>query len=154
MIKQKPFPFSMLVLAVLIALHYGGSYFSWYWRFSFFDILVHVFSGLWVALVVLWLASYVGQVSSLKEYKIKSFLIAFISAVLIGIVWEITEVLGNATFTNTSSYAIDTAMDIVSDAFGGILAYLYFIRTRKCEDKSCDVLHPFYNQIGLNKVNN
>ena len=150
MFKQKPFPFSMLVLVILIALHYAGSYYSWYWKFSFFDIIVHIFSGLWVALVLLWLASYVGQVSSLKEYKIRSFLIAFISAVLIGIVWELAEVWGHATSTNTNGYALDTAMDIMNDAVGGILAYLYFIRSRKCEDKSCDVLHPFYNQIGLN----
>ena len=151
MFKQKPFPFSFLVLAVLIALHSVGSYYSLYWRFSWYDSVVHIISGLWVALLILWLASVLGQVNSLKEYKLKSFLIAVIAAVLIGIVWELVENYYQVTYTNVGGYYLDTAMDLLSDGLGGVLAYLYFIRRRRCEDSSCDILHPFYNQTGLIK---
>jgi uncharacterized membrane protein YeaQ/YmgE (transglycosylase-associated protein family) len=91
MFKQKPFSFSFLVLVVLIALHSIGSYYSLYWRFDWYDSVVHIISGLWAALLILWLASVLGQVNSLKEYKLKSFLIAVVSAILIGIVWELVE---------------------------------------------------------------
>jgi len=149
MFKQKPFPFSLLVLGVLIVLHVVGSYYSLYWAISWFDLLVHLVSGLWVALVILWLASILGQVNSLKEYKVKSFLIAFLSAILIGVAWEILENVTQITFTENKGYALNTALDLIFDGVGGILAYSYFIKRKKCVDKSFDVLHPFYNRTGI-----
>jgi hypothetical protein len=151
MFKQKPFYFSLVALIILITLHAVGSYYSWYWVYSWFDVVVHIVSGLWVSLVMLWLASVLGQINSLKEYKVKSFLIAFLSAVLFGVVWEIFENISQTTFTNASGYSLNTAMDILNDGLGGVLAYLYFIRRRKCVDKSTDILHPFYNQTGIIK---
>ena len=151
MFKQKPFPFSFLVLAVLITLHSIGSYYYLYWRFPWYDSLVHIVSGLWVALLILWLASVLGQVNSLKEYKFRSFLIAVISAVFIGIIWELIENYYQVTYTNAGGYYLDTAMDLLSDGLGGILAYLYFIKKTKCIMHDPEILHPFYNQIGLIK---
>ena len=151
MLKQKPFPFSLLVLAVLLALHFIGSYYSLYWKYSWFDVVVHIVSGLWIGLIFLWLASIFEQINSLKEYKVKSLLIALVSAVLIGVVWELIENYNQLTFTKASGYSLNTALDILNDAIGGILAYLYFVRRRKCVDKTAEILHPFYNQTGLIK---
>ena len=149
--KQKPFPFSFLVLAVLIALHAAGSYNFWYWKYSWFDVIVHIVSGLWIALLILWLASVFGQISSMKEYKAKTFLIALISAVLIGVVWELIENYTQITFTKASGYNLNTAIDILNDGIGGVLAYFYFVQNKKCAGNACDVMHPFYNQTGLIK---
>jgi hypothetical protein len=149
MFKQKPFPFSLIVGVILITLHYVGSYYSWYWVYPWYDVVVHVAGGLWVALLILWVANIFGQVNSLKEYKVKIFLMAFVSAVLFGIVWELVENYTNITAVDYSGYALDTALDIFSGALGGVLAYTYFVRRRKCVDNTCDVLHPFYNQTGL-----
>lgn len=149
--KQKPFPFSFLILVVLVTLHFMGSYYSLYWKFDWFDSVVHIFSGLWASLLVLWLGSILGQINSLREYKIKAFLIAFVSAILIGIIWELIENYYQVTYTNMNGYYFDTAIDILNDGLGGILSYLYFIRRRKCADENCDILHPFYNQTGLIK---
>ena len=149
--KQKPFPFSVLVLVILISLHFVGSYYSLYWKFSWFDVVVHIMSGLWVALLVLWLASIFEQINSLKEYKTKSFLIAFISAILIGVIWEIIENVFQITFTKASGYSLNTALDILNDGLGGLLAYLYFVQKRKGVVHDCDVMHPFYNQTGIIK---
>lgn len=131
--------------------HTVGSYLSWYWQYPWFDIVVHILSGLWVSLVILWLASVFGQINSLKEYKVKSFLIAFISAVLIGVIWELVENYYQLTFIRAQNYGLNTAADIINDALGGVLAYLYFVRRRKCVDKTAEILHPFYNQTGLIK---
>ncbi len=151
MFKQKPFPASLIVLVILIALHGVGSYYSLYWRFSWYDVLVHIFSGLWIALILLWLASVLGQINSLKEYKVKSFLIAFVSAVLIGVIWELVENYGQITYTNMQGYGLDTALDILNDALGGILAYLYFVKKRKQPIQEVEIMHPFYNQTGIIK---
>ncbi len=146
MYKQKPFPFSLIILILLIVLHTVGSYYSWYWVYPWFDLLVHIMSGLWIALTILWLSSYLGQINSLKEYKVKSFLIAFLSAILFGVVWEMIENMSQITFVSVDGYYLDTAGDIISDGLGGVLAFWYFVRRAKCLDKTAEVLHPFYNQ--------
>ena len=149
--KKKPFPFSILILIVLITLHVVGSYFSWYWVYSWFDLVVHTFSGLWVSSVILWLASVLGQINSLKEYKAKSFLIAFLAALLFGIAWEIFEYISQITFSDASGYALNTALDLICDGAGGLLAYGYFIKRKKSNDGVCEVMHPFYNKTGMVK---
>ena len=150
MFKLKPFPFSLVVLALLVILHLVGSNYSWYWIYPWFDTLVHIVSGLWVALVFLWLSTYLGQIDSLREYKVKSFLIALISAVLIGVVWEILENFSQTTYTRALGYGLDTALDILSDALGGVLAYLYFVKRRRCRTEPAPNLHPFYTQVRSN----
>jgi len=154
MYKQRPFIFSLLMLVILIVLHLAGSYYSLYWRYPSFDILVHIVSGLWIGLVLLWLASCFGQMDSLKDYKIKSFLIAFISAAFFGVVWELVENFSQITSIYAPNYHWNTALDIFSDAIGGLLAYLYFMRKKKCVADSSEVMHPFYNQTGIidNKI--
>ena len=151
MFKQKPFFASMFVLFFLLALHAGGSYYSLYWKFSWFDVLVHLMSGLWVGLVILWLISVLGQINSLKEYRVRSFLIALVAALLFGVIWELIENFSQITYSSVSGYGLDTAGDILSDGVGGILASLYFIRRKRCNDNPCDILHPFYNQTGIIK---
>jgi uncharacterized protein YebE (UPF0316 family) len=151
MFNQKSFFASIVVGILLIGLHSVGSYFSWYWKYSFFDIIVHVVSGLWVSLLVLWLAICFGQINDLKDYKVKSFLIAFVSAILAGVFWEIFENIAGVVNVITAEYYLDTALDILNSGFGGVLTYLFFIRKRHCLDKSCEVLHPFHNTLGLIK---
>ena len=152
MFTQKPFPFSLIVLVILFSLHSLGSYFSWYWFYPGYDILVHVFAGLWIALILLWLTSVFGHLNSLKEYKIRSFFIALISAILFGIIWELLENYFQITSTEAAGYGINTALDILGDTLGGILAFLYFIKRKRITNKNSDeVLHPFYNQTGIIK---
>ncbi len=149
--KQKPFPFSMLILVILVLLHVFGSRYSLYWTYPGFDILVHVFAGLWISLLVLWLVSIFGQINSLKEYKIRTFLTALFTAVLFGIIWEVVENISKITFVTADLYSQNTALDITSDAFGGILAYLYFIRKKRQNCDKEEVLHSFYNKTGIIK---
>ena len=151
MFKQTPFPFSILVLAVLITFYSVGSQFSFYWFYPQYDLLLHTLAGLWIALVLLWLAASFGQISSMKEYKVKSFLIALISAVLLGIVWELLENFFQLSSVNSPNYSFNTAMDIFTDALGGLLAYLYFVQRKRNTNKVTEVVHPLFEQIGVEK---
>jgi hypothetical protein len=77
-------------------------------------------------------------------------LIAFISAVLVGVVWELVENYYQLAFIKDPSYGFNTALDILNDALGGVLACIYFIRMKKTTNQNKeDILHPFYNQTGL-----
>lgn len=145
--KTKPFPASIVVMIILLALHIIGSYYSWYWLYPWFDTVVHIIAGAWVGLVFLWLASCLGQINSMKEYKVKSFLIALVSALLLGVVWELLENLGQITFTSAANYNLDTALDLISDGVGGAIAYLYFVKKRRCPVRLVNPVPPFYNQV-------
>ena len=87
----------------------------------------------------------------MKEYKVKTFLITLVSAVCVGVVWELIENYTQITFTRASGYGFNTAMDILNDGLGGVIAYFYFVQNKKCCYDVCDVMHPFYNQTGLIK---
>ena len=141
-----------------MAVHFISSYFSlyWFWKVSWLsaspmEVLVHILSGVWVASLVLWLASVWDHFQSLNEYKIRSFLIAIISALIMGALWELTESYSQIILTSGADYVKNTILDLTNDILGGILAYLYFIKRKKCLDESSAVLHDFYNKIGVTK---
>lgn len=151
-LKQKPLPFSFLVLLVLVVVHLAASYFYWYWTYPWFEVVVHVLGGMWVALVFLWLASCFDQINSMVEYKTKSLLIALIAATIFGIAWELMENLAKITFVLDAGYTFDTAFDLFNDVIGGVLAYLYFIRKKVINPHDLDAvdhLQTFYNKVGL-----
>lgn len=148
MFKQKPFPFSMVVLVIVVGLHLAGSHYFWYWLYPWFEVIVHILAGVWIASLFLWLASCFNQIDSMKEYRTKSLLIALVSAALIGVVWELLEYFGQLNFVNADSYRFNTAMDLLNDVIGGVLAYLYFIKRTTCTPHySNEILHPFYDKI-------
>lgn len=153
MFRQKPFPFSILILVGLISFHLTSSYFSWYWTYRWSDIVVHILAGLWAGSIFLWLASCFDQINSLKEYKAKSFLIAFVSAAFVGVLWELIENFGQLNFANLDIYKFNTARDLLSDVTGGFLAYLYFIRKTNSLEHHTDILHPFYDRICVDHKN-
>ncbi len=154
MFKTKPFPFSLIVLVALIALHLISSYFSWYWSYPWVALIVHILGGLWIGLIFLWFAAYLNQINSMIEYKTKSLLIALVSSALFGILWELVENLANITFINDAGYGLNTATDILMDVIGGILAYLYFIKRSKTKKEihtpiMVDDAMSTYNKLGL-----
>lgn len=146
MFKKIPLPFSLLVLAILITLYTVGSRFSLYWFYPQFDLLLHTLSGLWIALVILWLALCFGQINSLKDFKIKSFLIAFVSAVFVGVMWELLENFFQLVNIYADDYSFNVATDIFTDALGGSLAFLYFVSRKNKIEVASEVIYPFYNQ--------
>lgn len=78
-------------------------------------------------------------------------MIAIVSALLMGVLWELTENVCQIIFTSGSDYVQNTILDLANDALGGVLAFFYFVQRKKCLDVSHTVLHDFYNKIGVTK---
>ncbi|MEI6528300.1 MAG: hypothetical protein WCO10_01350 [bacterium] len=132
MFKQRPFPFSILVLITFLTLHFLATYYHWYWSFRWLDIVVHVLGGLWLSLLVLWVLFIFNQINSLRDYKFKSFAIAILISAAAGFLWEVYEIKAGITSVYQPGYGLDTIGDIVSGIIGSFLAYLYFTKTKKC----------------------
>lgn len=120
--RKMPLIFLLVVIAVIATLHIVGIRFYLYWQLSWYDRIVHVLAGFWVALTVL---SSIGlKAQALKRGHI--FSIGLIAAIIIGIVWEIFEVKVGVTAVTDKGYWADTAGDIISDIVGGLLGSWYY----------------------------
>lgn len=143
MLDKRVFKFSLLILAVSITLYSAFSEFAIFLYNSQLDILLRAMSGLWVSLVILGLALYFGTFVSLKDYKVKSFLIAFVSATLIGVVWELIRNYYKLTDVLADNYNFITAMHILTNAIGGTLAHFYFVKRKKSKAIPPEFQYPF-----------
>ena len=99
-----------VTLVGIVLLHTAAIYFHWYWEVSWFDIFMHLISGIWVGVVGILLFA---QDTSLRN----AFCIALLSALAVGLLWELYEYATGMTFT-LSSYPIDTSTDLLMDLVG------------------------------------
>lgn len=145
MLEKRTFKSSLLVLAILIALYSVGDSFVVYLSHPQFNLLLNTLSGLWISLVILGLAVSFGQFSTLKDYRIKSFMVAFVSATLIGVIWQLILNFYNLTNVAAVDYSFKTALYIFTNSLGGTLAHFYFVKRKKNKDreKVADIVYPF-----------
>jgi len=121
MLKHHVFWLQFVVLAVVAALHSLGVYLDWYWELTWLDMVTHTLGGLWVALAALWLAYFSG-VSQFKFPRKRMLLVAVGSALVVGILWEVFEVI--VAVPTEQNYYLDTATDILLDSIGGFVVYV------------------------------
>lgn len=117
--------FSLMVLGFVIAiLHFIASmyylYFEWWW----FDIMMHVFGGIFIAGSALWFLKY--EVPARFQRRVPPFLFAFVSIAVIGVMWEWFELLTG--MYSAVNYTLDTTLDLLSDVAGMLIAYTIFSR--------------------------
>lgn len=108
-------------------LHIGGLAFGWYNKFKFYDVVLHIYGTMLIALLgfmFVYTLYYLGKIKlSLRMIGI----FTFIFAMAIGGLWEIAEfttdhVLG----TNAQMGSLtDTMGDLIFDGVGGILVAFF-----------------------------
>lgn len=110
---------SFLLSVIIVILNiYAGKYF-WYWRFWWFDLVMHFTGGVTVALML----SYFSQVFGLKE-KIKTFSLILFSTLFIITIWEIMEFFIDANLFG-KNYFFDTITDIFIALVGAIIVSVF-----------------------------
>lgn len=118
---QRVFFSQAAVLGIIAILYfYFGLHEHFFWTVFWWDIVLHVLGGLWVALAAAWFASLFG-------YRLTP-LQAAICAVVVGIAWELFEYLLDIGGSAFMSYPVDTAKDLIDDAVGGALGALFLRR--------------------------
>lgn len=111
---------SVLSIAVL-SLHLLALDLFLYWKVWWFDLLVHFLAGALSSLFFIWIFR--------KKIGKTVPTIHFLSALFtlgVGLVWEVFEYLTGLTFSS-SSYALDTSLDILFTFFGGLCAVVYHL---------------------------
>ncbi len=120
------------VLAVLVigiaALHIGATVFSLYWTLWWYDWILHLLGGIFLALLVFWvrfLSGYLPAPSPPPAQRIFAFILFW--TLLFGIGWEMFERLLGHTWS-IEGYWLDTAIDLALDFTGGLVGFLFVVR--------------------------
>ncbi len=113
------------ILAYLIILIFLVNYVAvklyWYNSIWYFDMIMHFLGGFWLSLALLWLFFK-------KDLSLKLIFKIFLGVLLIGVLWEVYEILVNNTFAQNPFNTLDTISDIFFDLSGGVFAILYFLK--------------------------
>ncbi len=113
------------VLLLVAVLHIIAIEFYLYWFYSWFDSMMHFLGGLFVGLSALWFFFTSGYTQlSLRVRNI--VLVAGFSIILIGIGWEIFEIL--AGIPREDNFITDTITDLTMDALGTSIAVIIFTK--------------------------
>ena len=98
--------------------------FYFYWSIWWFDMMMHFLGGAWIAVVALWFFYFSGHFKT-KIKTSRAVFIAITSAIIIGVLWEVYELIIGLTLWPEDSF--DTITDVVMDTLGAMFSYMYFI---------------------------
>ncbi len=129
MILKKPlFLFLFSVILIIGILQQVAVHFYLYWTLSWFDILMHFLGGFWFGYSALWILFFSGYMLVPSRNDVKFFiLVAFASAIGVGLLWEVFEYVTGITFVNDvfHDYVFDTIKDLIMDSLGGIVSAIF-----------------------------
>ncbi len=111
----------VLLIFFIFILNYLAMRFYWYSSIWYFDMPMHFLGGVWLGLSAIYLFP-------LKDYSLKSIFKIFFIVLLVGVGWELFEILVNKFTIQDPFNSLDTLSDICFDLAGGLFAILYFIR--------------------------
>ncbi len=112
-----------ILICDLIALRY-----FLFWRFWWFDIVMHFLGGFWLVLLcyyLLFFSNLKNKLILIKE-KYSVLIISFSFVVGIGILWELYELV--FAFPLKNGYLFDTILDLVMDMLGWGIAYYFVLK--------------------------
>lgn len=92
-----------------------------YWRFWWYDIMMHGLGGLLIGSIVTWGLLRVGYGQKLSRPAF--FWATLLGIVIVGVGWEIMEYT-NGFFIGEVNVLADTILDIVMDITGGIVGWI------------------------------
>ena len=110
--------FSILIAVMVTGIHAGAMEFYLYWRFPWFDSVVHLLGGVMIAFPAYLIASR-------RIAPILSLASAVAATLFLGVAWEVFEYLEGLSVYETHFFAdtaIDFSADIVGALAGGFLA--------------------------------
>ena len=129
--KKKLLLISFITILLLAIFHILALKFSWYWRFRWIHIFAHIAGGFWIALMSLWIALKIGHIEKITHYKKRALIVMLGSALLVGILWEVFELIFKIDLVQSIGYWPYTSIAVAGDFTGGIIAYLYFMKDKK-----------------------
>lgn len=95
--------------------------FYWYFSIWWFDMPMHLLGGFWLGLVFIWFLR-------LKDLSFSTIVKIILGVLLIGIAWEVFEIIVNKTIIQNPFNTLDTISDVCFDLVGAFISILYFAK--------------------------
>ena len=109
-----------LILFICI-LNFIALKFYWYFSIWYFDMPMHFLGGFWLGLAFIWLFQP-------KDLSFPTIAKIVLSTLLIGLGWEVFEILVNRATLQDPFNTLDTLSDICFDLAGAFSSILYFAK--------------------------
>jgi hypothetical protein len=95
--------------------------FYWYLSIWWFDMPMHLLGGLWLGLVfILFLKT--------KDLSFNNIIKIILGVLLVGVAWEMFEVIVNKATIQNPFNTLDTISDVCFDLAGAFISILYFAK--------------------------
>lgn len=112
---------------VLMVVHFIAQTNALYWKWWWLDLVMHFSGGFLVCLFGLWvLTSIAGPV--FVENKQWLFFDVLLFTIIVGLIWEIHEIVFKLAIPTRPEYVFDTVTDSLMNIVGASVAFLYFVR--------------------------
>ncbi len=115
--RKKLFNRLSLLIIFIFIVNFLAVKFYWYSSIWWLDILTHFLGGFWLSLSVSWFFS--GKSTQLSIIK------TLIIVLIIGLLWEVFEIVVNETISKNNFDLSDTLADLFFDLSGGVVALFY-----------------------------
>ncbi len=116
-------------LIILVAgLHIVAMRYNLYFSVWWLDLPVHFLGGAWAGLFGIFYYQIIKKSPLLGPKSI--WRVGCITAIFLGVFWELYEYSAGLIFTTKGSYGLDTTLDLLMDTFGGITASAMSARKR------------------------
>jgi hypothetical protein len=116
--RRKLFNRQALLVAIIALVNYGAIKFHWYYSLWWFDMPMHFLGGVWIAMLITW---YLAD----ENFTIESVGRVILGAFIVGLAWEVLELLLNEQFVQNAYDLPDTLSDIFFDLSGAFTAVFY-----------------------------
>ncbi|MEI6280518.1 MAG: hypothetical protein WCP17_00775 [bacterium] len=118
--------YSIILIFILNTIAVKFDFYSSIW---YFDMIMHFLGGFWLGLAFLWLFSYKN--SSLELFFALIFKI-ILSVLIIGVLWEIFEIIFINIIAKNPFNTLDSLSDIFFDLSGSSFVIIFFLKKFVC----------------------
>jgi len=109
------------LILVIFAANFVANELYWYYTIWYFDMIMHFIGGFWIGLLFFYIFP--------EKYSSKNVVaLVALFVFMIGVGWEVFEVLVSNTFAKNPFNILDTSSDLVFDLTGGLSATFYFFK--------------------------
>jgi len=143
--KKKSFSIILVIfIYVIFSLDMLATQYFLYWRFWWFDIMMHFLGGFWISLTAYYLFYFSGYLNRISK-KFSVFTLSLTTVIFVGIFWEIFEYVTKVSVAQ-SNYLLDTYLDLFMDVFGWLASYFVLL---KINNKNNEVAE----KVELDRIN-
>jgi L-cystine uptake protein TcyP (sodium:dicarboxylate symporter family) len=102
-----------------------------YWKYWWYDNIVHFLGGITISLVVLFYLERFQFLKNTSELGYMGF--GCLGALIVSLLWEFFEYSAGVSFVTANSFVLDTVLDISTGFIGAWCASMYAYAMRKTQ---------------------